>query len=154
MTGDGAPRAIFVRGTASVTLAYPFPIEDWDFSGMTVGGGEVFYADNTNKAVMHTRRCVYKTTPVPTTWSGFASTTAYQQAFGWDALLQFAQGSGTAITAIDFSTDGTHFTNFLTQASGALPAGFDQVLLLPAGGWLKLTFTGTQPTINVVPFNY
>lgn len=73
----------------------------------------------------------------------------------WDAVVQFVQGSGTAITAIDVSTNGgTTYTNLLTQASAALPAGFDQTIgPLRSDSLIKVTFTGTQPTINLYPAN-
>jgi hypothetical protein len=49
----------------------------------------------------------------------------------------------SSITAIDYNTNaGTTYTNFLTQASGALPAGFDQSLgPLTTDTLIKATFT-------------
>jgi hypothetical protein len=72
---------------------------------------------------------------------------------GVPCIVQFVQGSGSGITAIDFSTNGgTTYTNLLTQAAGAMPAGADMVLgpVLPET-LIKATFTTTQPTISLVP---
>jgi hypothetical protein len=98
----------------------------------------------------------YSTAPAPTTLTGLVTATGKAlSANAYDQFVTFVQGSGAGITAIDYSTNGgTTYTNFLTQTSAALPAGFDQTLgPLPPHALIKVTFATTQPTINIVPAN-
>jgi hypothetical protein len=94
----------------------------------------------------------------PTALTGLATATGVtvgSVSAGVPCIVQFVQGTGAGITAIDFSTNGgTNYVNLLTQAAGALPAGADLVLgPLPPDALIRVTFTTTQPTINLVPAN-
>lgn len=154
VTGDTGPRGILIRGTGQPLVLTRVTVEDCDFSGLQAGGAEILFTDATNKPFVEALRNAYKTAPAPTTLTGLVTATGKQLATGWaKTMASFTQGSGTSITAIDYSTDGgAHYTNFLTQASGALPTGFSQALgPLPSSALLKVTFTGTQPTINLAP---
>jgi hypothetical protein len=151
--GATAPFGIIVRATGTLTLASGVRIEGSDFSQQA--GGTDLSIDATQKAKVFARGNTYHAVPAPTTLTGLSTGVGKQLATGWDSIATFTQGSGTAITAIDYSTNGgTTYTNFLTQASGALPAGFSQSLgPLPPDALIKVTFTGTQPTINLAPVN-
>lgn len=159
---DTAAVAIRVGSTANLTISPgPIVITDCNFAAIPTGGNEVTI-DATQAALgaILTTGNRWKTKPAPVGFTGLVTATgkklgAQAATVFWPAMVTFAQGSGTADTAIDYSTnDGTTYTNFLTQASGALPAGFDQSLgpLMPAD-LVKVTFTGTQPTITLVPVN-
>lgn len=151
----GGSGQIGIRASGNVTYQNVQVVES-DFTNVTAGS-EVSHAAATNKGLIHQRgnRYASGTVPVPAGLTGLSTGVGQRLNSGWDALVTFTQGSGTAITAIDYSTNGgTTYTNFLTQASGALPAGFDQALgPLTSDALIKVTFTGTQPTITLVPAN-
>lgn len=157
VAGDTAPQGFRFGNTASgVLINQRASITGFDFSAGPAGTVEISYqtaGQNNDKVVAFNN--VWRTKPAPTTLTGLVTATGLQVKTGYPVMLTLTQGSGTAITAIDYSTDGgTHYTNFLTQASGALPAGFDQSLgPLTSLDLVKVTFTGTQPTINLVPVN-
>ncbi|HXU04231.1 MAG TPA: hypothetical protein VN903_24895 [Polyangia bacterium] len=140
---------------ANITFAkIPATIENCDFQKLTA----TFELDNSSAGMAPKTRMknnVWATTPAPVGLTGLVTATGKQLGTVWDASATFTQGSGTAITAIDYSTDGgTTYTNFLTQGSGALPAGFGQSIgPLASDALIKVTFTGTQPTITLVPVN-
>jgi hypothetical protein len=154
--GDTGARGIIVRGTGTLTIgAPPLRLERGNYSAAPAGASEIVYVATSNAPNVRVRNNVWKTTPAPTTLTGLVTATGKQLGTGYDCIATFTQGSGTSITAIDYSTDGgAHYTNFLTQASAALPAGFSQsVGPLPSDALIKVTFTGTQPTVNLVPVN-
>jgi hypothetical protein len=154
---DTAPVGIYVFGTSFLTLNTPLNITQCDFSKFPVGCAEIQYdaSGASNAPSVRVGSTAWRTSPVPTTLTGLVTATGKTLGTGWPAIASFVQGSGTAITALDFSTDGgSHYTNFLTQASSALPIGFDQSIgPLTSDALIKVTFTGTQPTINLVPVN-
>ncbi len=153
--------AIRVDSTATLTISGRILITEGNHLGLPAAGTD-FTVDSTQTALgaVVTIGNVWKTKPVPVGLTGFSTTVgkvlgSQSAAVLWPCMVTFTQGSGTSDTAIDYSTNGgTTYTNFLTQASGALPAGFDQSLgpLLPAD-LIKVTFTGTQPTTTLVPVN-
>jgi hypothetical protein len=151
-SGDTA--AIGVRFDANMTFDR-LTFTGCDFAGLPSGGTEFSFATSTDKNLVQLRSNRWRTKPAPGSLASLATGTGKALGTGWDAMATFTQGSGTSITAIDYSTDGgTTYTNFLTQASGALPAGFDQSLgALTTDALIKVTFTGTQPTITLVPVN-
>ena len=93
----------------------------------------------------------------PTAMTGLVTGTGLEVGLtipGIPVFAQFVQGSGSAITAIDISTNvGTTYTNLLTQASAAMPAGSDLWIgpLRPDARIMATFAGGTQPTINLVP---
>ena len=151
-TVDATPDGILIGSNTTVTA--PFRIDNCDFSGMS-GGTEIVVVTAATKANIRTRNNVWHTQPVPVAFTALTTATGKVLGTMWDAMVVFAQGSGSAITALDFSTDaGGHYTNYLTQASAALPGGFAQSLgPLSSDSLIKATFTTTQPTISLVPVN-
>lgn len=151
MTGDGGPRGVMIRGTANVTIPNLL-ITECDFSGMSVAGGEVFFVDTTNKGTVRAHNNIYLTRPANSTWT-VANAVATIQQFGWDAIVIFAAATGSGITRIDVGIDGSSFDAILQQSSGALPAGYNVPVVVPAGAYLKVTYSTTQPNIFIVPYN-
>lgn len=151
-TDDTGPSGILISSSATLTILGKITVENCDFNGLAGGGTEINVNANqvTQVFASHNR---WKNKPVPSTLAGL--TTATGQALGklYPVLVSFVQGSGAAVTAIDISTNaGSTYKNILTQASGALPAGFSQTVgPLPTDALVKVTFTTTQPTINLIP---
>lgn len=94
-----------------------------------------------------------RTTPAPANITGLVTATGKASGQPYKGNWVFTQGSGAGITAIDYSTNGgTTYTNALTQAAGAMPAGADLTIpALPPDALVKVTFATTQPTITFVP---
>lgn len=157
MTDDTVARAIRFRATVSVAITpAPFEIEGCDFSAMATANEILVDATQSAIGSVVTRGNRWKTKPAPVGLTGLVTATGkLLGAAGvlWPCLVQLIQGSGAAITAVDYSTNGgTTYTNLLTQASAALPAGAGPNVgpLMPADS-IKATFTTTQPTITLVP---
>lgn len=154
-TGDGGPDAVLVNSNA--TISPLLECERNDFMGLaTTAFANVFVVVTAaTKNNIRIRGNFYRTNPVPVNFTGLVTATGKALGTMFDCIATFTQGSGVAVTAVDYSMNGgTTFTNFLTQASGALPAGFDQSLgPLTSDAQLKATFTTTQPTITLVPVN-
>jgi len=154
-TVDAGLNCIFFDSHVTQAATSQLLIERNDFSGLA-GAREIVRTDAAaNKAQTRTRGNVWKTIPIPVAFTGLVTATGKALATMWDAMVVFTAATGTSDTAIDWSTNGgTTYTNFLTQASGALPAGFNQSLgPLTSDALIKVTFTGTQPTITLVPVN-
>ena len=157
---DTTVAGVTVRGTGYLTIptGKQIMIADSDLVQAKAGSEVVLVSDTAIQTRVFQRNLAYHTTngqPAPTTLTGLVTATGKVFGTGWPALVQFVQGSGTAITAIDISTNGgTTYTNVLTQASGAMPAGQD-IIVGPVRGdsLVKVTFTTTQPTINLIPAN-
>lgn len=159
---DTVARGVAVGTTTNWTISpAPLIVEECDFTNLLAAPRE-FIVDATQTALgaVLARNNRWKTKPVPVALTGLVTATgkilgAAGATVFWPMLVQCLQGSGSAITAIDFSTnDGITYTNLVTQASAALPAGPGPETgpLLPAD-LLRVTFTGTQPTITLVPVN-
>jgi hypothetical protein len=150
-----------VDGTGTLTINGRITISGGNHTAMPASAVD-FTVDATQTALgrVVTTGNVWKTKPAPVALTGLVTATgkilgAQAATVLWPAIVTFTQGSGSAITAIDYSTNGgTTYTNYLTQASAALPAGFDQSLgPLTPDALVKVTFTTTQPTVTLVPVN-
>lgn len=159
---DTAAKGVQIGATANITItSAPFLFADNDWTAIPTGGNEIsINATQTALGAVLTVGNRWKTKPAPVGLTGLV--TGVGKALGaqaasivWQCIAVIAQGSGVAITAIDFSTNGgTTYTNKLTQASAPIPGGFDQDIAgLTPGDLIKATFTTTQPTITLVPIN-
>ena len=154
---DAGPRGFLIRGTATLTVSGKLLFEDNDWSIMPNASSNCLFivTGTQNKDKVLARNNLYPTAIAPTTMTGVVTATGQQLLTDWDAIVSFQQGTGAGITAIDISTDGgTTYKNILTQAAAAMPAGPSlQVGPLRSLDYVKVTFTTTQPTINVIPYN-
>lgn len=159
VTGAGTQSrgGVYIQDPTILNLIPRFDIAGCDLASLTGNGGtEIVFTSggsgsNAQNAHVHGNR--YFTKPAQRSLAGLVSGTGSVTGYPYKMLVTFIQASGAAITSLDYSTDsGGTYTNFLTQASGALPAGFDQTLgpLMP-DALIKATFTATQPTIRLAP---
>ena len=152
VSGDGSP--IGIRFGPSNTYGV-LSVQDSDLSGASAGS-EFSFATAGDSAKVRVARVRRRngTVPAPSALTGLVTATGKALGTGYSCTVQFVQGSGSGITAIDISTDGgTTYTNLLTQASGAMPAGADLTVgPLTTDSLVKVTFATTQPTINMIPF--
>jgi hypothetical protein len=156
---DTASRAVWIGSTANLTISPgPVLVEDCDLGAIT--GSTEIVADATQTALgaVAVRDIRWKTRPAPVGFTGLVTATgkrlgAQAATVIWRSLVQFVPGSGAGITAIDVSTNnGTTWTNLLTQAAGAMPAGTALVAgPLSPDAQIRVAFTTTQPTITLVP---
>jgi hypothetical protein len=155
---DTTSKGLRFGSTTNLTIGpKAIAVQGCDFANI---GGTEFQLDATQAALgaIITRGNRWKTKPVPVALTGLVTGTgkrlgAQAASVVWQSHVQFLQGSGAAITAIDYSTDdGGTYTNLVTQASAALPGGTGPKIgpLNPAD-LIKVTFTTTQPTTTLVP---
>ena len=155
-TGDTNAVGLQIWNTASLLVANYIRVSECDFSGLPSSNELNYQTAGQNNDKVFVRNNIWKVKPAPTSLTGLVTATGLQLKTGYPVIVQCTPGSGAAITAIDYSTNGgTTYTNLLTQASGAMPAS---PTLIEAGplssdALVKVTFTTTQPTITLVPVN-
>lgn len=152
-SGASSTSGIRVSKTPNTTLN-ALSIVDADFTRMQASAVEVdFQSDTTQPTKTNVIRARWRNTPAPSTLT-VVTATGKSIGTGYPCYLSFVAGSGSGITAIDYSTNGgTTYTNLLTQASGAMPAGANLTVgpVHSASHLIKVTFATTQPTINLIP---
>jgi len=160
VVGDTAPVGVLIEAQDStITVSEPFVISGVDVHAIGVAGAVAFQTNLiTARNTCRLRDIAYATYPKPSAAMGvsnfatstFTTATGNRYLGGHQALIQFLQGSGAGITAIDMSKDGTTYENYLTQAAGAMPSGTDLFIPVDNGDYIKVTFATTQPTTRVV----
>lgn len=157
LTGGASNRGFVVRGTGFLTIpaGQIIAIENCDLRGATSGNEILMVNDTAIQTAVVARTNAWTTVPAPTTLTGLVTATGKALGTKFDCIAVFTPGSGAGITAIDVSTNGgTTYTNVLTQASAAMPAGLPlKIGPVPASVLIKVTFATTQPTINLIPVN-
>jgi hypothetical protein len=147
---------ILINPAAQLTITPALDIVDCDFSQLPAGATEVFHVDNTNQAKVFYKGNKWRTFPKVRQVMGagnfaaatFTTTVGNQYIGGDPATIWFGVGSGSGITTIDLSKDGTNYDNVYTQASGAMA----QSVYVPVdnGDYIKVTFATTQPSTRVM----
>jgi hypothetical protein len=157
---DTTLTAATIRGIAYLTIPSGRYIEfqNCDVTLAKSAGEFLYVSDTASQTRVFQKNCSYHTTngqPAPTALTGLTTATGKVLGSNWPAIVQFAQATGSGITAIDVSTNGgTTYTNLLTQASGAMPSGADiTVGPLRSDSLVKVTFSTAQPTITLIPAN-
>jgi hypothetical protein len=161
---QGSQQVIYLAST-NLTLIGQAVIRGLDTANITSASGfDVNFTDAAHKTGTVIERIISQRSgsgsgpkTAPTAMTGLVTGTGLEVGLtipGIPVFAQFVQGSGSAITAIDISTNvGTTYTNLLTQASAAMPAGSDLWIgpLRPDARIMATFAGGTQPTINLVP---
>jgi hypothetical protein len=154
----GAAAVRFGAQTTAVTTPNRVDIDDCDFTALTSGQTEILFSTNNNlKPFVYATGIRWRAYPKASSAvdansfaaATFTTATGNQYINLVAAEIHFATGTGSGVTKIEASKDGTTYEQVYAQASGAMA----QDVLVPVdnGDYIRITFTGTQPTVRVRP---
>jgi len=145
-----------IDGTASLTITPRITVADCNFTNAPATATDILFGGTSNAAKVFFRSNTWRVFPKPSAAMSasnfaaatFTTATGNQYIGGDPAEIQFANGTGAAITAIDVSKDNVTYENVWTQASGVMAQSVEAYV--DNGDYVKVTFATTQPTTRVV----
>lgn len=153
---DTSPSGLVLFSSPGVTISPSLTLNDCNFTGMSAGSEVAIPFANRPQVYLNAIR--WRTFPKPSvgisvnTFAAASFTTANGNQYyaGYPAEIHFASGTGSGVTKIEASKDGTTYEEVYAQSSGAMAQDF--VVRVDNGDYVRVTFSTTQPTVRVRPF--